>query len=711
MTVSETTTLLTLRSRIKSNKHETKSISHKDTVSLVFLIVSVTFAIAGITTFTGKNSIPTEQVEVLGVPHSSTHIPIESELLQWDDWKNNIDSAHSWFDGAVREIPNLKDEVSSQVQSDTSQNSNWWDGTADSREKYTNNAANNAERFGIQVKTWWGDITTSSERAVADVDMEDKVTTIENNFRIWWKVANNAERRWWNATLHQLQIDEKIIGDWLAENSDAAAERGSEFINLTNSKFSHEKNIVVKLGSIWLNASENELEKNAQNLHTLGKDWVDSTEEAVKSDVRATGKRADKWLKSSEHTLLSEGNKVLQSGQEWLNGTEETMKSEEAMALKQGKDLLNAATDNLHGDEAAAIKSAKKLIDSGKFAVKGELENVGDEEKRLWNETEETLLHERDAAAQKFAVWWTTTKSLAGNKITNMTATEKSWWSATEVWLRRHVQPTTLGGNVAMPEKTLLYLNNSFAYSLLMNGFHWYDYSNDYFLLQGGLDAQINQAYCAVASAAAVMNSFRPLESIPTDQVYFPHQYATQENLFNECVQDTVILRNDTFDGLLAAPGGLSLEQLRKLMRCYDFNVTAHFVDPANMTIDDVRQGMEEALMNPSKRVIVNFDRHSLGQDGGGHFSPVGSYSKKEDSFLIMDVAKYKYPPVWVPTERLYISLATEDGCGEWHYPGGQQTKLRLLNHTASSREHQKVMRHLKCRKMHRGFIIVQVPS
>ena len=48
---------------------------------------------------------------------------------------------------------------------------------------------------------------------------------------------------------------------------------------------------------------------------------------------------------------------------------------------------------------------------------------------------------------------------------------------------------------------------------------------------------------------------------------------------------------------------------------------------------------------------------------GEGHFSPLGAYDSKTDSFLLMDVARYKYPPVWVKTSQLYNSIRDN---GSW---------------------------------------------
>ena len=39
---------------------------------------------------------------------------------------------------------------------------------------------------------------------------------------------------------------------------------------------------------------------------------------------------------------------------------------------------------------------------------------------------------------------------------------------------------------------------------------------------------------------------------------------------------------------------------------------------------------------------------------GDGHFSPIGGYSAREDLVLILDTARFKYPPHWVPLEMLY---------------------------------------------------------
>ena len=59
--------------------------------------------------------------------------------------------------------------------------------------------------------------------------------------------------------------------------------------------------------------------------------------------------------------------------------------------------------------------------------------------------------------------------------------------------------------------------------------------------------------------------------------------------------------------------------------------------------------------------MIVNYLRKSIGQEIGGHISPLAAYDDDTDRFLILDVARYKYPPVWVTAADLYAAMNTVD--------------------------------------------------
>ena len=48
-------------------------------------------------------------------------------------------------------------------------------------------------------------------------------------------------------------------------------------------------------------------------------------------------------------------------------------------------------------------------------------------------------------------------------------------------------------------------------------------------------------------------------------------------------------------------------------------------------------------------------------QTGTGHFSPIGGYNAERDMALILDVARFKYPPHWVPLKLLWEAMDSID--------------------------------------------------
>lgn len=50
--------------------------------------------------------------------------------------------------------------------------------------------------------------------------------------------------------------------------------------------------------------------------------------------------------------------------------------------------------------------------------------------------------------------------------------------------------------------------------------------------------------------------------------------------------------------------------------------------------------------------------RHAAGD---GHFSPIGGFHASKDMVLILDTARFKYPPHWVPMAQLHQAMAAVD--------------------------------------------------
>jgi glutathione gamma-glutamylcysteinyltransferase len=70
---------------------------------------------------------------------------------------------------------------------------------------------------------------------------------------------------------------------------------------------------------------------------------------------------------------------------------------------------------------------------------------------------------------------------------------------------------------------------------------------------------------------------------------------------------------------------------------------------------------IESSTREGAPLLIVNYSRRALGQTGDGHFSPIGGYHAGSDRVLVLDTARFKYPPHWVPLELLFAAMQAQD--------------------------------------------------
>jgi hypothetical protein len=89
--------------------------------------------------------------------------------------------------------------------------------------------------------------------------------------------------------------------------------------------------------------------------------------------------------------------------------------------------------------------------------------------------------------------------------------------------------------------------------------------------------------------------------------------------------------------------------------------VVASVRHASDSSVDAFRTEAASYLGRPGHFVLVNYFRNALGQQKGGHFSPLAAYDRETDRFMILDVARYKYPPVWVKSEELFVAMNTKD--------------------------------------------------
>ena len=262
--------------------------------------------------------------------------------------------------------------------------------------------------------------------------------------------------------------------------------------------------------------------------------------------------RAQMWWNKTVHTerewfnhtlvhLHTFGTRV----KSWWNHTSDDLQQDEASWKQNTQSWWNHTSDQLDQDERVVEHNFQRWWQA-----------ASEKERQWWNQTVQAATQLEHAAADQSKLWWNMTRAATERTKDSVVETEQHWWNVTARWFatKRHHRDDALS-------QPLLYLNSTRAYSLLTSDYGWYDDSSDFFHYQQGWDVQINQAYCAVASVAAVLNSLRSVGvELPVDPAYEPHPYATQASLLSattttsSCVHDTVIRFNTTFQWHFTCP-------------------------------------------------------------------------------------------------------------------------------------------------------------
>ncbi len=170
-----------------------------------------------------------------------------------------------------------------------------------------------------------------------------------------------------------------------------------------------------------------------------------------------------------------------------------------------------------------------------------------------------------------------------------------------------------------------------------------------FFPLASQFLTQRSTSFCGVASSVMVLNAL-PLEA-PVAAAYAPFRAFTEDNVFAPAAAQ--------LSAEFVAKGGLTLEQLQFLLRANQAQATA--VHASASSLEAFRTQASAALAAPDRYVLVDFLRGELGQDAGAHWSPLGAYHAGTDRFLVLDVARFRYPPYWATAADLFRAMDTYD--------------------------------------------------
>lgn len=169
---------------------------------------------------------------------------------------------------------------------------------------------------------------------------------------------------------------------------------------------------------------------------------------------------------------------------------------------------------------------------------------------------------------------------------------------------------------------------------------------------------QATETFCGPASACSAVNALRaaapsslarPADHAGVNRTARTTEACTQDIFFNSCV-DHAASKESVYKQ------GMSLQAWTQAVECW--GAKAEVVYAGKSSQASFRKAASAALKD-GRQVVVNFYRRSLQQVGLGHFSPLAAYSAADDRFLLIDVAPYKYPPVWVTTADLFTAMDT----------------------------------------------------
>ena len=176
----------------------------------------------------------------------------------------------------------------------------------------------------------------------------------------------------------------------------------------------------------------------------------------------------------------------------------------------------------------------------------------------------------------------------------------------------------------------------------------------DFATLANHFEPQINGIFCGPATAAIVLNAVHgPARVQPrfTQESVIVKGPKTRAQVLGEPVD---------FNGRQIKDYGYQLRQFDELLRAHGLATRMVVVDD-RVTESEVRAALAENLARRGDFVVVNYRRGNVGQQGGGHLSPLGAYDVATDSFLVLDVNPAAAGWAWISAPALIDGMRTFD--------------------------------------------------
>lgn len=200
----------------------------------------------------------------------------------------------------------------------------------------------------------------------------------------------------------------------------------------------------------------------------------------------------------------------------------------------------------------------------------------------------------------------------------------------------------------------------------------------DFFQLASYYEPQATKFSCGPTSGTIVLNALllknaqveKPIDltTYPEKKNFVGGKFVpvfskfTQNSFFNAKTEKVkpraVFFGKATADG--KRDGGLQLDQFAGMLAVHGLKAETHHVDGPD-AVARVKNDFIASLKDDTTFIVINFDRKQLGQNGGGHLSPVAAYDAKSDSFLVLDVNPVVSEWFWAKADALIAAMNTKD--------------------------------------------------
>ena len=178
-----------------------------------------------------------------------------------------------------------------------------------------------------------------------------------------------------------------------------------------------------------------------------------------------------------------------------------------------------------------------------------------------------------------------------------------------------------------------------------------------FFPLMEQFSTQTEPAYCGPTTLVVILNA---LAVDPRRTWKGPWRWY-EESFLNCCVDLETVKKT-----------GITLGTFACLAKCQGLTVEAHH--GSDKSVDEFRDAVKAACLEHSTStnnngnstanhqfLAVSYTRKVVGQTGDGHFSPIAAYDEASDSVLVLDTARFKYGPHWMPLQVMYDALQPID--------------------------------------------------